>query len=244
VGYRHLATVADTDTNDAASTKPVALITVSIPVQLQITNVTDWVYNNANPEDLLKSIATSEVVKYLAGSDLNEILSHGRLEAATVLHDRIQAAADGRQLGAKIVFVGLQDIHPPTEKDVAATYEKVVSADETKLAKKLDAQSAAIRTNALAEGAAFTLTNVADANRVRLVTSKFAEAALFTNQIPAFAAAPSVYRERLYLQNFAAATQNARKYILLVTNTEDVLIFDLEDKVRADLMNLSITNPP
>ena len=31
---------------------------------------------------------------------------------------------------------------------------------------------------------------------------------------------------------FAAATANARKYILLVTNTQDVLIFDLEDKIR------------
>jgi len=67
---------------------------------------------------------------------------------------------------------------------------------------------------------------------------------MFTNQIPAFEAAPSVYRQRLYLQNFAEATRNARKYILLVTNTQDVLIFDLEDKIREDLLNLSITNSP
>ena len=42
----------------------------------------------------------------------------------------------------------------------------------------------------------------------------------------------------------AAATQNARKYVLLVTNTQDVVIFDLEDKIRDDLLNLSITNSP
>ena len=80
--------------------------------------------------------------------------------------------------------------------------------------------------------------------RVQLVTSRFAEAALFTNQIPAFEAAPAVYRQRLYLQSFAAATKNARKYVLLVTNTQDVVIFDLEDKIRDDLLNLSITNSP
>jgi hypothetical protein len=68
--------------------------------------------------------------------------------------------------------------------------------------------------------------------------------ALFTNQIPAFAAAPSVYRQRLYLQNFAAATKGARKYVVLTTNTQDVVIFDLEDKVRTDLENLSVTNSP
>jgi hypothetical protein len=108
----------------------------------------------------------------------------------------------------------------------------------------LTAESAAIRTNALAGAAAFTLTNVADARRVALVTSKYATAAAFTNQIPAFAAAPSVYRQRLYLQAFAEATAKARKYVLLVTNTQDVVIFDLQDKIRDDLLNLSITNSP
>ena len=240
VANRPQATVADTATNS----KPIGLITVSIPVQFQITSITNWLYQNSDPEDLLKSIATAEVVRYLAGSDLNDILSHGRLEAATTLRDRIQTVADARQLGAKIVFVGLQDIHPPTGSEVAATYEKVVSAEQTKLAKILDAQSAAIRTNAQAGALAFTITNIADAHRVQLITSKYAEAALFTNQLPAFAAAPAVYRQRLYLQNFAAVTKNARKYVLLATNTQDVLIFDLEDKIRDDLLNLSITNSP
>jgi len=240
VANRPQATVADTATNS----KPIGLITVSIPVQFQITSITNWLYQNSDPEDLLKSIATAEVVRYLAGSDLNDILSHGRLEAATTLRNRIQTAADERQLGARIVFVGLQDIHPPTGSEVAATYEKVVSSEQTKLAKILDAQSAAIRTNAQAGALAFTITNIADAHRVQLITSKYAEAALFTNQLPAFAAAPAVYRQRLYLQSFAAVTKNARKYVLLATNTQDVLIFDLEDKIRDDLLNLSITNSP
>ena len=72
----------------------------------------------------------------------------------------------------------------------------------------------------------------------------FARAALFTNQIPAFEAAPSVYRQRLYEQAFAEATKDARKYVLLVTNTSDVIAFDLQDKIRADLLNLSVTNSP
>ncbi len=204
----------------------------------------DWVYKNSEPDALLKDLATREVIHYLAGVDLNEVLSQGRLQAADALRDRIQDAANARALGAKIVFVGLQDIHPPTASKVAETYENVVGAEQTKLAKILDAQADAIRTNALADAQSFTVTNVADAKRVQLVTSQFAEAALFTNQIPAFEAAPSVYRQRLYLQSFAAATKNARKYVLLVTNTQDVVMFDLEDKIRDDLLNLSITNSP
>src|SRR5665213_2693391 len=238
------AVTTGANTNDAAKAQAVGLITVSIPVQFQITNVLDWVYKNSEPDALLKDLATREVVRYLAGVDLNDVLSQNRSQAAEELRDRIQNAANARALGAKIVFVGLQDIHPPTASDVAASYEKVVSAEETRLATVLAAQADAIRTNALADAQSFTITNVADARRVQLVSSTFAEAALFTNQIPAFEAAPSVYRQRLYLQSFAAATKNARKYVLLVTNTQDVVIFDLEDKIRDDLLNLSVTNLP
>ena len=244
VGKKPQATVGNTDTNDAAGDIPVGMITVSIPVQYQIIDVTNWFYKNAAPESLLQSLAAREVVRYLAGSDLHDILSYGRLEAAGALRDRIQHAADELDLGARIVFVGLQDIHPPTGSKVAETYEGVVKAEQTRLATILTAQSDAIRTNAVAEAEAFTVTNVADANRVRLISSKYAQAALFTNQIAAYNAAPAVYRQRQYLQAFAKATKNARKYVLLATNTQDVLIFDLEEKVRADLSNLSLTNSP
>ena len=63
---------------------------------------------------------------------------------------------------------------------------------------------------------------------------------MFTNQIAAYEAAPSVYRQRAYYQMFPAATANARKYILLVTNMHNVIIFDLEDKIRDDLLNLNV----
>jgi regulator of protease activity HflC (stomatin/prohibitin superfamily) len=246
VANRALVTsqTADNGTNDSPKAQAVGLITVSIPIQFQITNVMDWVYKNSEPDALLKDLATREVIHYLAGVDLNDVLSQGRLQAADALRERIQSSANARSLGAKIIFVGLQDIHPPTASKVAETYENVVGAEQTRLAKILDAEAAAIRTNALAGAQAFTVTNVADASRIQKVSSAFARAALFTNQIPAFDAAPSVYRQRLYLQSFAATTKNARKYILLVTNTQDVVIFDLEDKIRDDLLNLSITNSP
>jgi hypothetical protein len=82
------------------------------------------------------------------------------------------------------------------------------------------------------------------AARQQIELSAYARAALFTNQIAAYEAAPAVYRQRAYFQMFPNATANARKYILLVKNTKDVIIFDLEDKIREDLLNLNVTNSP
>ncbi len=230
------------ETNETFKYPPVSLINVSVPVMFQITNVLDWAYQNAGAENLLQDIATRAVVRYLAGVDINDLLTRLRLDAANLLRDQIQTAANEHHLGAKIVFVGLQDIHPPTVSDVASTYEQVVGAKQTRLAKILGAEADAIRTNALSKAHAFTATNVADAVRQRLEVGWRAQAALFTNQIPAFEAAPSVYKQRAYFQTFVAATANARKYVLLVTNTQDVLIFDLEDKIRTDLLNVNVPN--
>ena len=239
VANRDLASSTNFAT-DGRRAPPVSLLTVSIPVQFQITNLLNWVYNNEQPTNLLQNVATREVVQYLVSADLNEIMSSERAAAADALRQRIQAAANQHQLGVRIVFVGLQDIHPPTK--VAGDYEKVVGATHQKLAKILEARAADIRTNALARAAATNLINQAVAERVAREIGAFAQAALFTNQIPAFEAAPSVYQQRAYLQAFGRATAKARKYVLLTTNTQDVFIMDLQDKIGADMLrDLSVT---
>ena len=208
-------------------------------MQFQITNVMAWAYNNADPASLLQDLATRAVVHYLAGVDLNEVMSHGAAGGgAGRCAIKFRPPPTRHQLGVKILFVGLQDIHPPVK--VAADYEKVVGAEQTKLAAILSAQADAIRTNALAGRAGVHDHQRRRSHAAAAEVSALARAALFTNQIPAFAAAPSVYRQRAYFQTFADATANARKYILLVTNTQDVVIFNLEDKIREDLLNLNV----
>lgn len=230
-------------TNDvtASATPEVSLLAVSIPVQFQITNVLDWAYTNENATSVLQSLATREVVRYLAGADLNQIMSKERITAADELRARIQSTADEHSLGAKILFVGLQDIHPPTK--VASDYEKVVGANQSELAAILDAKASQIQTNALARASATNIVDLADAYRTRTAIQAYAKAAKFTNQIPAYDAAPSVYLERAKMQMFARATAGARKYVLLTTNHQ-VLQYDLQDKIREDILQDLTVTPP
>jgi regulator of protease activity HflC (stomatin/prohibitin superfamily) len=227
-------------TNQVAGkrTPPVSLLTGSIPIQYQITDLESWAYKNEDAPSLLQDLATREIVRYLAGADLNDLLSKGRLAASQTLAERIQTAADQYQLGARIVSTGLQDLHPPVK--VAPDYEKVVGAVQTKRAKILGALADEIRTNALADAQALTVVNRAKADRTAREIGALAQAGLFTNQIPAFQAAPSVYAQRAYLQTFARATANSRKYVLLTTNTHDVIVFDLQESVARDLLQLKV----
>ena len=155
---------------------------------------------------------------------------------------RIQAASDERRLGARIISVGLQDLHPPVK--VAPDYEKVIGALQTKQAKILAARADEIRTNALAAARATSITNLAHAESLSRTIAAFAQAARFTNQIPAFKAAPSVFAERERLRALVAASAHARKYLLLSTNNLEVITLDLQDKIRADLLtDIAVPEP-
>jgi regulator of protease activity HflC (stomatin/prohibitin superfamily) len=228
----------------AGKSPPVNLLSVSIPVQYQITNLAAWAYINKDPETLLRGIALREVVHYLASADFDELMSRGRAAAGVTLHQNIQTAADGLRLGARITFVGLEDIHPPQK--VAEIFEKVVGAGETRESKILEAHAYSFSTNAYASAEASNRVWAAQADQHRAVVTSAARAMLFTNQALAYAAAPGnngVYETRAKLEAWVNNSRQARKYIIATTNTPDILIFDLEDKVRRDLID-ELPAPP
>jgi len=214
---------------------PVSLLSVSIPVQFQITNLVDWAYVNTNPAALLQMLSRRAVARFLAGAEMTSLMSGGRGQATETLRQTIQAQSNERQLGVNITFVGLQDIHPPLK--VAADYEKVVSERESAAATILEAQAHAIQTNTLARGAYSNRLAMAQADRISAITNAVARATLFTNQSLAFAAAPGqdgVYEHRAYLDVLAKSTSDAQKKIINATgNSLYIFEYNEEPKIRS-----------
>ena len=224
------------DTNAIAGRRspPVSLLSVSIPVQYQITNLTAWTYNHGNPSNLLERIGTRETVRYLVSADFQEVMSGERFTAAEELRRRIQDESNRQNLGVKILFLGLQDIHPPVQ--VAQAYESVAGARQTRQARLLAAEAYKVRTNALAIAESLRHKRVAEADRERLVATEKARAANFTNQMPAYAAAPAVYAMRGYLDTLSRAGGDARKIVVGDTNAQDVFLLNLEEKLNTGLL--------
>lgn len=239
VASRDIVPTAPNETGRKAP--PVSLLTVSIPVQYQIRDIRAWAYNFSNGDALLKQIATREVVRYLVGVDVNEIMSTGRFKAGEELRARLQAKADELKLGVRVLFVGLQDVHPPVA--VGAAYEKSVGAKQTREANILQARAYAIRTNALAIAESTRRKLTAAAASTNKIASALATESLFTNQMAAFKAAPEVYTQRSYLQALARNSADARKFVVAVTNANEVLMLNMEDKIRDDLLNIAVPAP-
>ena len=232
-----------TNAADADQTVPANLLTVSIPVQFVVTNAAAWGYNHAQPARLLEQIANREVVRYLASVDVDLIMSSGRADASRELRRRIQESAVQAGLGTEITFIGLQDIHPPIgnkEIKVAAAYEQVIGAEQEKEARILEAEGFANETLPAARALAARTVNQAKADAVVYVNDASGRAARFAHQVASFRAAPDVFPARNYLETLRSALGNTRKYVVMPTNTHDVVILDLTEKLRRDVLDIPL----
>ena len=179
-------------------------------------------------------MATREVVRYLAGADLAEIMTTRRGIAAVELHDLIQSEADRLKLGVHILFIGLQGIHPPTT--VASDFEAVVGAQLEIEAKVFQAQGEASATNLSAQAQSLTQVREAEGTTIRRKGDAAANAAQFTNQLVAYTASPKVYMTRTYLKALAQGGAGATKYVIAPTNTSDVIQLNLEESIGTRLL--------
>lgn len=226
------------NTNATGGGVPVDLLTVGIPVQYQIKDIRAFAYNHVNASNLLERIAMREVVRYLVGVDLFEVLSTGKAKAAEDLQKAIQAEADLRTLGVRIVLVGLEDVHPPQK--VAAAFENVVGARQESEASIRQAEGYALRMAELSRAEADRLVREAEAYQFQRVATAEAQAARFKQQVQAYEASPEVYTTRAKLQALIQNSTNVRFIVKTTTNTHDIFQIDLEEKISPDVFDVPV----
>jgi regulator of protease activity HflC (stomatin/prohibitin superfamily) len=217
----------------------VSLMAADIPVYFRVDDLYDYYYrhqDNARAE--LESLATREVVRYLAEADFNRVLGPGRAEGAAVLQERIQAAADRVQLGIRVVFVGLQALHPPVETGPA--FDGVVGAAEQMHQTVLEAEAYAARRKPEAEGTRDKVVKEAEAYRSERGEVAQAEAERFAKQILAFRASPRLFVLNSFLDALETEGAALRKYVVATTRGSEMFVIDLKEKLRPDLLDLDV----
>jgi membrane protease subunit HflK len=146
--HQFLVASKQTSISSDDSAVPVGIVIAAVPVQYRIKDLYSFIYKHKESEKRLEAICYRELTKFAASAkievddeaDLEQsLLGAGRTQAKKTLTREIQKAADEAGLGVEIVFLGLQGIHPPTE--VAADYQEVIGAIQTKQALILKAQA-------------------------------------------------------------------------------------------------------
>ncbi len=90
------------------------------------------------PQDFLRATAEAAFAEYLAGRDIDTLLTAERQSAADFLKADIQQRVAG--MGIDVTYVGLYGLHPPQEGEVANAFLEVVNALLTQRTTVTDAQ--------------------------------------------------------------------------------------------------------
>lgn len=144
-----VAVKTDSESQDEGAV-PVSLVQANVPIQYRISDLKKYLYNHRDAREMLEAICYRELTRFAVSTNIDtdsqegdagqkSLLGAGRLEAADELLRRVQKASDDADLGIKIVFLGLQGVHPPAE--VAKEYEQVVASVQQKQATVLSAQA-------------------------------------------------------------------------------------------------------
>ena len=74
---------------------------------------------------------------------------------------------------------------------------------------------------------------------MRKVSEASAFADSLTSRLAAYRTSPQVFKGGL-IGSLGELVATTRKYVIGVTNAEEVIIMNLEDKLRADLLDVSV----
>ena len=140
----------------------------------------------------------------------------------------------------KLLFVGLQDIHPPVA--VVKDYESIANARQSVITNILNATNIALMTNALATAEAARILAQATADSTNHIADATARASRFRGQQIAFNASPEIFTRRTFLKSYTNALADSRKYIIALTNVDLVPQVDLQDKINDKIRGL-LTQP-
>jgi len=143
-----------------------SLLAVEAPVQYEVVNLElfkrlagdaeDAADRDAMRREVLRLVAERELIEFMGGRSVGEVLGAGRQsmtrELRRRIEDRYAQLNEGQGAGVRILFVGIAGAHPPTDEDVALSFEKVVSSEQAAQAVIERARGEAIKTLANVAG--------------------------------------------------------------------------------------------
>jgi membrane protease subunit HflK len=206
------------------------IVEVSLTVQYNIADARDFVLNIKDPETSLKH-ATDSALRHVVGSTgLDGAISTGREQVALGVAQKLQNLLDIYGSGINVIKININEARPPS--DVKAAYDDVIKAREDleRLVNEAQAYSNGIIPEA--RGQAQRLREEAEGYKAQVISKSEGEAKRFTKLLAEYRKAPSVTRERLYLDAIEEVMMNSTKILMDTEGSNNMLYLPLDKLVQ------------
>ncbi len=214
------------------------LVAVSLAVQYRISDLQQYLFNVAHPEESLQQ-ATSSALRHVVGTTtLDQIITEGREVWGNSVQDTLVKTLDIYKPGIAIVNVSPQPARAP--ESVQDAFDDAIKAQEDEKRFKEQAYAYAAKVIPIAEGNASRIEQEAQAFSKQVVLRAQGEVAEFLALLPHYVAGPQLMSERMYLETMQKVLTNSTK-IIVDSKTGNFLSLPL-DKMIGTPLNTQTNN--
>ena len=208
------------------------IIDVRFVVQYRIQDAADFLFNNADAEANVAQAAQTAVREIVGSHKMDYVLYEGREQVALALTQSIQQILARYKDGILVTSVTMQNVQPPEQ--VQAAFDDAVKASQDRERQKNEAQAYANDVIPRANGTAARLIQEAQGYKARVEAQAQGDAARFDAVQTAYAAAPAVTRERLYLDTMQQIYSRSSKVLIDAKGNNSMIYLPLDKLLSQD----------
>jgi membrane protease subunit HflK len=210
----NVGTRSDSDSNNEMLTGDENLVNIGFTVQWQINpqKPQDYQFNLSDPKGTIRAVAESAMREAIGERTITPILTGDRQAIEQQVQAEMQTTLDNYKAGVIVRLVQLQNVDPPPQ--VIDSFRDVQAARADQENTINTAQVYANKVIPEAGGQAASITQAAEAYRVRTIAEATGEATRFNEVYTAYLKAPTVTRERMYLEAMTSILSDTNKVIV------------------------------
>lgn len=209
----------------------IADVKFSVIWQIDPLRPEDFVFNVRNQRDTVKAVAESAMREIVGHTPIQTLLTDARKTIEPAAQTLIQQVLDRYQAGVSIVQVQLQPVDPPPQ--VIAAFKDVTVAQQDLDTLVNQAQTYANNAVPVARGKAAAILQDAEAYREQTVAQAKGQASRFDQIYAQYKLAPTLTRERMYLETMERVFAGMNKVIVDQNTSQGVVPYLPLDTLNA-----------
>ncbi len=188
------------------------IVDVQFSIAYQVADPAAYLFNVANPDDMLRQVAESAMREVVGRRPAQDIFRDDRQGIAEEVRQIMDASVTELQTGIAINAISIEDAAPPRE--VADAFEEVQRAEQDEDRFVEESNQYSNQQLGQARGEAAQVREEAAAYRNRVVLEAQGEAQRFVSVYDEYVKAPDVTRQRLFLETMENVLQGSNKVIV------------------------------
>ncbi len=206
------------------------IVDIRFTVQYRLKDARAFLFENREPEEAVALAAESAVREIVGKSRIDSVLYEQRDAIAADLVKSVQVQLDRLKTGILVINVNLQSVQPPEQ--VQAAFEDTLKAGQDGDRAKKEGLAYASDVIPKAQGSSARLREEAEGYKSRVIAQAEGDAQRFNRVYAEYQKAPTVTRDRLYIDTMQQIYANVSKVMVDSRSNSNLLYLPLDKLIQ------------